>query len=59
MKSGFLTSREKTKCYYAFPDFGQTKAAELARMKVGRSNKTVHEFHCELTRSGHRRSNAY
>ena len=54
MKNGFLTSRQKAECYYYFPvfkhsDFRKTKAAELASMKVGRSNKTVHEFHCELT----------
>ena len=54
MKNGFLTSRQKAGCYYSFPvfkysDFGKTKAAVLASLKVGRSNKTVHEFHCELT----------
>ena len=50
VKNGFLTSRQKAECpVFKHSDFGKTKAAELASMKVGRSNKTVHEFHCELT----------
>ena len=61
---GGFSPRERRQSVIKFflsSNFGQTKAAELARMKVGRSNKTVHKFHCELTRSPseHRRSDAY
>ena len=64
---GFSPRERRQSVITLFPvfkhsDFGKTKAAELASMKVGRSNKTVHEFHCELTQSstsGHRRSDAY